>query len=363
MSARRRKVIGNARPVAVGTGLVALDVVYSGDTAEPLGKWAGGTCGNVLAILSCLGWASYPVARLGDNEPARTICRDLARWGVHLKYVTRERLGSTPIIVQRIGRDARGRIVHRFSFCCPGCGRRLPGFRPVPMGGVRVALSGLPTPSVFFFDRVSSGAVAMAEAYRRNGVVVVFEPSALGDPPLFERALAAAHILKVSHERWAGKSDLIPRVTNWLLIETFGAEGLRVLSRLPSYRAGDWEHLPGSEVGACRDTAGAGDWCTAGLIASLARDGAEGLASLRREELHESLRRSQMLAAWNCGFEGARGGLYSEAREDLRTLADGLVADPALLRLVPRWVRRIGDREASPVGEPTAQCLSESCPW
>src|SRR4051794_26004402 len=71
MSARRRKVIGNARPVAAGTGLVALDVVYSGDTAEPLGRWAGGTCGNVLTILSCLGWSSYPVARLADNAPAR----------------------------------------------------------------------------------------------------------------------------------------------------------------------------------------------------------------------------------------------------------------------------------------------------
>ena len=45
-------------------------------------------------------------------------------------------------------------------------------------------------------------------------------------------------------------------------------------------------------------------------LASLARHGADGLASAGREELHGSLRHGQLLAAWNCGFEGARGALF-----------------------------------------------------
>ena len=49
------------KPTVVGTGLVALDVVVSGDDVK---YFAGGTCGNVLTCLSYLGWDAKPVARL-----------------------------------------------------------------------------------------------------------------------------------------------------------------------------------------------------------------------------------------------------------------------------------------------------------
>ena len=47
-------------PVVVGTGLVALDIVINSDVHRPPQLWAGGTCGNVLTILSYLGWHAYP---------------------------------------------------------------------------------------------------------------------------------------------------------------------------------------------------------------------------------------------------------------------------------------------------------------
>src|SRR5689334_15732613 len=57
------------RPEVFGTGLVALDVVITGsDHQRPLFR-AGGTCGNVLTILSHLGWKACPVARL-NGDPA-----------------------------------------------------------------------------------------------------------------------------------------------------------------------------------------------------------------------------------------------------------------------------------------------------
>ncbi len=358
MSARPQEVNSGIRPIAVGTGLLALDIVYSANRAEPLGRWAGGTCGNVLAILSCLGWSTHPVARLAPDEHADLIDSDLDAWGVHLDYVTRERLGSTPIIVHRIGRDAEGLAVHRFSFFSPDSGRRLPTYRPVPVSEIKHALTGVPGPSVFFFDRVSRGAVDMGEAYRQRGAVVVFEPSAQGDSSLFERALAAAHIVKVSHERRADQWDLRPRQSNWLVIETLGANGLRFFSRLPSYQSAEWEHLPACELETCRDAAGAGDWCTAGIISSVARQGSEGLSHLGKDELYESLQRGQLLAAWNCRFEGARGGLYSALREELRKL----VVDPSLLRLEPRCGGGIRGWIPSPADVPKAEYLSETCP-
>src|SRR4051812_150070 len=90
-------------PVAVGTGLVALDLVYGpGSDKAAARQYAGGTCGNVMSILAYLGWHSYPIARLRPGAAAERIRSDLRRWGVQLDFVSRRRTGSTPIIVQRI---------------------------------------------------------------------------------------------------------------------------------------------------------------------------------------------------------------------------------------------------------------------
>ena len=60
---------------------------------------------------------------------------------------------------------------------------------------------------------------------------------------------------------------------------------------------------------AFKDAAGAGDWCTAGILSRLARGGLTGFRRISFEKLQDALRYGQALAAWNCGFEGARGGM------------------------------------------------------
>ena len=58
------------QPKVFGTGLIALDLVIGPDPESPVRSWAGGTCGNVLSILSFLGWDAYPIARMnGDPAP------------------------------------------------------------------------------------------------------------------------------------------------------------------------------------------------------------------------------------------------------------------------------------------------------
>ena len=63
------------------------------------------------------------------------------------------------------------------------------------------------------------------------------------------------------------------------------------------------------------DTCGSGDWCTTGLIAKAAYGGRKGLCRAGAGGVRAALRYGQTLAAWNCGFEGARGGMYSVSRE------------------------------------------------
>src|SRR4051794_32941594 len=152
------------RPVALGTGLLALDVVYGEGGQEPLGRWAGGTCGNVLTILSCLGWSTYPVARLSDDLPAKIVCKDLAEWGVHFDCVTFEAHGSTPVIIQYNRKGPDGAASHRFSFHCPVCGSRLPSYRPVPSASITSLLARAPASQLLFFDRASRGAIRLAAA-------------------------------------------------------------------------------------------------------------------------------------------------------------------------------------------------------
>jgi sugar/nucleoside kinase (ribokinase family) len=338
MSNKIQSAESGLRPIAIGTGLLALDVVYTTSREEPIGRWAGGTCGNVLTILSFLGWSTYPVARLADNTPAALLCRDLASWGVQLEYITQERHGSTPVIVQHIRQDG-GRGLHHFSFRCPICSSRLPGYRPVPASTIRYRLPSMPTPAVFFFDRASRGAIDMAGAFRRNGALIVFEPSTQRDQGLFKEALSVSHIVKVSHERWADRGELSPGENNWLLIETLGSEGLRFRSRLPSSHSSGWQHVAGFPVVKYRDTAGAGDWCTAGIIARLGTQGAKGLEYIGQEEVRDAFRQGQLLASWNCGFEGARGGMCATQIERLNELALEIAPNPSILRSANRRLR------------------------
>ena len=68
---RRIFPVASPRPVCAGTGLVALDIVFNGDSTVPPRMWAGGSCGNVLTILSYLGWQAVPLARLAKTKPRK----------------------------------------------------------------------------------------------------------------------------------------------------------------------------------------------------------------------------------------------------------------------------------------------------
>jgi sugar/nucleoside kinase (ribokinase family) len=301
----------------VGTGLIALDVVLNERHQRPPKLWTGGTCGNVIIILASLGWHSYPVARLEHDIPARLIRKDLRRWNVDLHFLSSGPLAPTPIIVHRLRRNTHGENFHTFSVTCPECGQRLPMFRPVDRTTVN-NISWLPKANVFFTDRASAGILALAERCRHDGAVVVFEPSAIGDEAMFRRMLGLTDILKYSHERLPDLHFHTPREI-LLEVQTLGPGGLRFRSaanRLPRNR---WVQVGAFPVEQFRDTAGAGDWCTAGLLHALASRGLAGLKSATIKKIVDASAFAQALAAWNCGFEGARGGMYECSVEDFRS--------------------------------------------
>ena len=305
------------RPRVFGTGLIALDLVISADPAQPIRAWAGGTCGNVLAILSFLDWDAYPIARLNGDAASLKVKADLRRWGVHLDYAECAPTSDTPIVVQEIRRDKNGAPKHRFSWACPQCGSWLPAFKAVTIRGIDQVANRLTSARVFFMDRLSRASLALASKAARCGALVFFEPSAGAERGLLGEALRLAHIVKYSDRRvigWRAAGRLGPSVL--LEIQTLGADGLRYRSWLPQARTHGWNSLPALRAPILADTCGAGDWCAVGVIAKIGAVGHEGLREIDRVELRDALLYGQALAAWNCGFEGARGGMY---RTDRRT--------------------------------------------
>ena len=191
------------RPAVFGTGLIALDMVMSANSSQPVRSWTGGTCGNVLSILSYLGWDAYPIARLNGDAASLRVKADLQRWGVHLDYAACAPTCATPIIIQEIRKGKNGVPKHRFSWSCPRCGSWLPGFKPVTARCIEPIVEGMKAPHVFFMDRLSRSSLSLAAAAAKRGAVVVFEPSSKSDQRFFEEALRLAHIVKYADQRLA----------------------------------------------------------------------------------------------------------------------------------------------------------------
>lgn len=312
---KKTEKIGTA-PLAAGTGLLALDIVLSEDQMAEPRYWAGGTCGNVLIVLSFLGWQSIPLARLRKGAAATGLLEDLTNWGVETSFVTLDEDGSTPVIVERINRGVKGEVFHSFSWRCPNCGARLPSYKPVLAAEAEEMAERIGSPQVFFFDRISRGAIVLAQAAAERGAVVVFEPSSVGNIVLFRKAWEIADIVKYSHERFSElPADLEGQGGPKLQIETLGMDGLRYRTRLPSCKNRSWQHLAAVPSESVRDTAGAGDWCTAGIIHSLFQTGASALDSTTDTSVQIAIRYGQALASWTCGFEGARGGMYEVGKD------------------------------------------------
>jgi sugar/nucleoside kinase (ribokinase family) len=295
-------------PICFGVGFVAADIV-EGSTEEFAA--AGGSCGNVIAILAWLGWKSFPVARLGTDWAARVIRKDFDALGVYDDFLSDERSIQTPIVIQRFVEDAKGKRVHRFSLACPECGGWLPRYRASTLAQANEVIEASVIPEAVYIDRVSRAALRVATWAKEKGALIVLEPASIGDESQFQRAVDLCHILKFSRDRLGHVRDLRKAQNPKVIIETCAEEGLRLRWR------GHWSELPAFHTPRFVDGAGAGDWCSAGLIHHLGTSGAKIIDTLQKPRLLAALRLGQALAAVNCGFEGARGAMMAMTRVQL----------------------------------------------
>jgi fructokinase len=300
-------------PQAVGSGLIALDVILDKESSA-ISSAVGGSAGNVLALLAYLGWSSVPVCELGKDAAGTQVKAEFEQLNADLRFMLESDHKCTPVVYQKPGEASE---THSFSFRCPVCGQKR-GF--LELSDTRLGenvLERIPTPSVFYFDRVTPVSLALAESYRSNGVLVVFEPSSdKADSAIFQRAISAAHILKYADNRLSELNYDVSKVA--LEIQTMGIEGLRF--RLPSL-LDQWTQLPVVNIPFVEDTAGAGDWCTAGMLSALFQSGVESPWQLSYSRVYKALRFGQSLAAINCMHSGARGSALRWSARHVKHLA------------------------------------------
>lgn len=300
------------KPICIGTGLVALDVILNGKPETPAKLFAGGSCGNVLTILSYLGWDSYPVARLANNIATKEIEKDFKLWQVRTSLLTKTNGGSTPIIIHRIFKDKEGKPKHRFEFRDPDSGKWLPSYKPILQKELDLITAKLPKKvNVFYFDRINRGAIELAKKSRELGAIVFFEPSSIGQNlKHFQECLAVSHVIKFSSERIPNYHKLFPQQQVPLEIETLGSDGLRYRFSL-SRKARNWQLINSYRVDNLIDSVGAGDWCSAGIISRLGNNGIKSFEQIDSKTIQYILDYGQALGALNCYFYGARGIMYN----------------------------------------------------
>jgi len=283
---------------------------------------AGGTAGNVAAILSFLGARTAVAADVGDDLAGQRVRRDLQKANVDVSQLRLNARIRTPRLIHRI--TATG---HRFEFRCPICKHPFPPSRPLTISRAEEVAKAIEAPDVCFIDRINPGTIVLAEQFHERGSAVVFEPSRVARLDLESRILTIARLVKFAHDRRPDLENASPQCGQ-VWIETCGASGAR-------YRVGatKWHNSPAFPYPVI-DAGGAGDWTTAGLVHTL---DLTTRATLPR--VGDALRWAQALAAVSCGAPGARGLARQQSAEDVLRSAHFLeqAQSANIQRATPNW--------------------------
>ena len=173
-------------------------------------------------------------------------------------------------------------------------------------------------------------------------MLVVFEPNRIRPGSREEQAAALSDVVKYSRASVHGPSRewVPPRGSRTrLIVETLGSSGLRYRMRLGNGAWSRWNHMPSIVSVRVTDTAGAGDWCTAGMINELATT--PGVQRWTRDRIEEALTFGQALAAASVSFDGPRVVL---AHADAATIKRIARRAGAVGAVSTRSIRRLGTR-------------------
>ncbi|WP_299165344.1 PfkB family carbohydrate kinase [uncultured Tateyamaria sp.] len=280
-----------------GTGFTVLDRIFEdgilGDES------LGGSCGNVLVSLAMLQRCVAPVLALGDDQVGERLVNEFAQAGAITDYINRRTNLRSPMLNQILD-TLLGE--HDFNSICHETNSEHPGYETIDQLELKTAAPAIAQCRIFYADRISDSVLEAMKKARHSGAIVYFEPSAIEENDLFDRALELTSILKYSSDRLGDR--LSTSRFDCIHIVTHGAAGLEVRDR-------QWTRWCAStRAELVKDTCGSGDMVSVGLIDWLLTHH-QSSSELSGSELVDGVVAGQRLAAKNCAYAGARG-LFKE---------------------------------------------------
>lgn len=301
----------------LGAGFACVDLI-KGTTRPHISL--GGTAANVLTILSQLGFET----KLLTAEYAGGI-EDWYRNALQIRQIfpiyfqkSKKRLS---VIIEDIDPNNN---THFFRTSCSNCKN---SFMNAILPSVEKAEKLMPEMdncNLLFYDRFSSGINYLANINKEGWNM--YEPNAFRMYVNLLSGCQASDIVKFSSERIPDKiceqllHDLLDTRAK-IVIVTMGQEGLRFTVK-KNGGWGEWNYLPSIDSKNVVDTAGAGDWLTAGFLYELLSE-YPVVQTISQEKLAEKLKKAQLLATAACGFTGAQGMLKDpKGIEQLRLIME-----------------------------------------
>ncbi len=272
---------------------------------ETLIEEVGGTCGNVMCMLSHFGWNVFPQLKLTNSEEGQKLADSLTQYGCDTRYV---------YLVEGGGFSGMT-CTHRKS---KKTGEHELGLRSFGPNGSRFrkitelrARDEVPafldtiteTPDVYFFDHNEAGPRMIATNLHNRGSLIYFECENSSDWKKFIKSVEVADIVKFSDENVPDVS-FVDKYNDKLFIQTQGSKGLQF-----KLGNGNWIHLDPVPVKNVVDWEGCGDTISAVFIDELGKIGLPKVSELTEEQVISALKVATGKAALCTQFYGSKGWL------------------------------------------------------
>lgn len=267
----------------------------------------GGTCGNVMCMLSRLGWYALPQVKLIDTDEGRQLADSLASYGCavrHVSYVPNGGFSGMICTHRRSNKNGEHELGLR-SFGPNGS-----QFRKITELRARDEVPSFldeleEAPDVYFFDHNEAGPRKIAVELRKRGSLIYYECENSRDWNKFIKSVEVADIVKFSDENVSDLS-FCDEYKDILLIQTQGSKGLQF-----KLRDGEWIHVNPIQVTDVVDWEGCGDTITAVFINELGKLGLPKVSELIEEQVKTALTAATEKAALCTQYYGSKGWLIT----------------------------------------------------
>ena len=355
----------------VGAGNLCIDAVFrrdypngfgskTGVTDTSVSQEVGGSMGNVMCNLAYLGWKTYPIAKLGPSRAAMQILDDFRRYGVDTRLCTADETGETYIYKAHHYFDAdgkpemkNGRIkIHSGRYSPEGVYSRFSGYKPIGVrnNDVQYVMERIDfAPTVYFFDSAHAGHREVAQRLKQRGTLIYFEPTN-PNVPMLAKCMEMSDIIKVSRDNFPNLEQLVPDLSQKLVIQTLDSEGARF-----NLCGKEWVTVPPTHNDHVIDHEGAGDMTTSAFLNALGQMDALSIGKMTSEKVLKALTHAMVYGSCCCSYLGAHSMWYADPNchvapstcDDLLKL-DTVAVTPAKKESMPKAKRTRSESSIGP---------------